>query len=164
MNYRGFTLIELLAVVLIMAILTAIAMPQYRKSLERSRVAEALQMLPVVFDARERLITERGYIWPKPLPNTAPEWTVKVTFPKLDIEMKGTQGTNARTWVTGNFTYQLFDHITSGGNKYPVSATVRRGTFVNTHIYYDGDTITCCHASNDEACEALNLTSVSVCS
>ena len=50
----GFTLIELLAVVLIIAMLTSVALPQYRKSVQRAESMEALVNLRTIFDSAKR--------------------------------------------------------------------------------------------------------------
>ena len=58
---KGFTLIELLVVVLIIGILSAIALPQYTRAVEKSRVAEALQMVSALQRAVDLYVLENGY-------------------------------------------------------------------------------------------------------
>ncbi len=60
MNNKGFTLIELLVVVLIIGILAAVALPQYTRAVERSRMAEAVQKLGDLAIAESIYYMEQG--------------------------------------------------------------------------------------------------------
>ncbi len=56
----GFTLIELLVVVLIIGILSAIALPQYQKAVEKSRAAEALTNMRTIVNNVNMVVLEKG--------------------------------------------------------------------------------------------------------
>ncbi|WP_428897480.1 prepilin-type N-terminal cleavage/methylation domain-containing protein [Parelusimicrobium proximum] len=91
----GFTLIELLVVVLIIAILAAVALPQYTKAVEKSRAAEMYQMMSAIRRAVQFALLVN--------PDEPPK------FDKLVIDIPGAVVSNEATYSTistGNFRYR----------------------------------------------------------
>lgn len=77
-NSRGFTLIELLVVVLIIGILASIALPQYRKAVEKARAVQVISFA----DAAKKAIS----IWL--LRNGQPDNIDFIKDDQLDIDVK----------------------------------------------------------------------------
>ena len=79
----GFTLIELLVVVLIIGILAAMALPQYFKAVERSRMTDAITIMDSVAKAQRRKLMQTN--------------RYARNFEGLDVSPKGAKGENYYT-------------------------------------------------------------------
>lgn len=139
-NKRGFTLAELLAVVLIIAVLAAIALPQYRRSIRRAQAVEGLTHLRAVMDSALRYKAEY---------ETAP-----TKFGDLDVAFQNVSG-----GVIDNFKF-TFNGSTSITACYAPNGSCTGYTFTG---YYDnsaygGKGALTCEYSDDKyqtVCDAV---------
>ncbi len=76
-NNNGFTLIELLVVVLIIGILAAVALPQYQKAVEKSRMTEAVSIVRALANANKLFYMTNG------------RWVEHNELDLLDVEIPG---------------------------------------------------------------------------
>lgn len=134
---KGFTLLELLVVILMIGILSAIAVPQYRRAVERSKVGEALTMLRAISDSCERFAWEHQWDTCQQAVNSNVE-SRKVRFRKLDIIAKGTYSNDGMKLTTKNFVYALPSNGSSA-----ITATIQTGTYKDKQIVLTGRTFSC---------------------
>ena len=138
MNKKGFTLIELLVVVLIIGILAAIALPKYKKTVEKTKLSEALMNIKTIEDALniEMLL---GKDTPSPLN-------------ELDINLPGA---GEVVYTTQNFSYYVTGIPLSLNGFWAIDVSRNNNSYtLNTRIKLQADgqlaTVRNCFTNNTE--------------
>ncbi len=157
-NKKGFTLIELLVVVLIIGILSAVALPQYTRAVEKARVAE---VETIMADLRRgyKLYTVAN---PPKKAAAGSALQYSINMPSLEEIMKAGGFsyplTNGKI-VTKNFTVNAPDNLRMayGGCSGEFSATRQDGSY---SVYFSSsEPVTkCCQGATDkgkETCKGL---------
>lgn len=144
-NKKGFTLIELLVVVLILGILAAMAMPQYFKAVERSRMSEAVSLLGSIASAQQRKYLQIG--------------KYAAAFTGLDVAPAGATGTTYQTKENG-FSIELSDG--EEAKSYTDAKAIATRVNDNGTLNYNY-TLTRYYASNDTTCTGIDANGKSLC-
>lgn len=145
MNEKGFTLIELLAVVIVLSILVAIAVPKYFRAVERSRASGAVSVLGALARSQARFKMEKDH------------FTNDVS--ELDIAIKDTAHNNAN--ATGNTFEDKFFTFTVTDNAANPITTATRKEAIGVEVFslivnYDSGKIVC-EPAESQICQYLGL-------
>lgn len=137
MKTNGFTLIELLVVVLVIGILAAVAMPQYERAVEKSRVSEAVARTRAIWTAQQAYLMSNG--------------SYATDLADLDLTFTGTP-TNAGgtpSLNTKDYSCRAVNAGATADNAFGIGVCRRNGK--PYAIYYArGDEQLACYYDNDE--------------
>lgn len=126
---KGFTLIELLVVVLIIGILAAIAVTQYKKSVLKSKYSTLLPLTKALHDSQEMFDLTRGYY----------------TDNFSDLELPDNATVNDETATVNNNTFTL------GNNKRHIYIKATKSGLNNNYVMYQSKSK---YFPNEIHCEA----------
>ena len=121
----GFTLIELLTVVLIVAAMAAIALPQYRRSVMRAQAVEGMTHLKAILDASMNYYASFG--------------TKPTSLKGLNVSFQSADSNTSQTPTIDNFKFDF-----GGADSSTITASfISNGSSDNTYTltgYYNNPT------------------------
>jgi prepilin-type N-terminal cleavage/methylation domain-containing protein len=140
-NNKGYSLTELLIATVIVAVLTAFAIPQYNNVMERQRATDAITLISIISQAQERYAMVQG------------KYTTN--FADLNVDLVDSAGNPASgsTLTTKAFKYNISGTSEANGQ---VVAARTNGKYAFARIHSQGET--CCKRLTDlTACELFTL-------
>ena len=127
MKNHAFTLIELLVVVLIIGILAAVALPQYQKAVNKTKVAEALTVLSSLVAAEEVYYLANGEY-------TAEMDNLDVSAPTSNLYIYSCNGGECHGWPK-NYNVPYIQVNFSRANEVENDATSKPGLRMCVALY-----------------------------
>ena len=141
---------ELLAVVIIIGILSSVALPQYRKVVEKSQFTKAQVMAKSMYDSCQRLVAECGVDSYADLSSNIKNIT-RLDIGSTDLLPSGFTIDSANNAISGaGFQYKLSGNCLIG-------ITKTSGNYSGVTMTYNGEAFYNCNDSGNGACDIYGV-------
>lgn len=148
---QGFTLMEMITVVLIVSILAAVAVPQYRRAIQKAQATEAVAMLRTIHESGERLAAQFGY---RSFQNFVGD--ARATFKRMDMFDENTIACSFNNTYT-EMTCEHFKYLLNKNGTYTIAQKLT-APYAGTEIRLtrsDLPVLSC--TGNEDACDVYNI-------